>query len=213
MDIDRREQALQRARAELERHVTEPPRGVYVNAEGTLLRKRNNAFTPIDGGQDVPHESMHILKYIEEGLAWPALSVYRNTGSIKGGGFSWCGAFAMYCYVSLKKKIRYDSGASTYRLYELCKRTPRDIPIEEVQRGDVVIVGKKSSRRWGAHIVLCTHVHPTHIDTIEGNAHGHLTIGSWGEGVVYRTRPFKAAASQGDAYIMHVYRFLEEDYT
>ena len=212
MDCNRVEQIIERALAEHARVVTEPPRGYYVDADGNLLRKSKGGFVEATTEQEVAHTAKHIIKYINEGLEWNKRDPYKNSWNIKVGGFSWCGAFPAYCDPDLKYEIRHEVMPSTYRLREFCKGTPRDIPLDEIQRGDLVVVGRKGGKRWGAHITRVLEVGETHVKTIEGNAHGRLGNGTWGEGVITRRRPFKGQGGEKESFVLFAYRFLEEDY-
>ena len=213
MSQDRIERVIDRAYKEHDLVVTEPPRGYYVNREGDILKKgRGDDFGVATSSQTDPHTALNIIKYIEDGLEWRLAKPYTNSANLKGGGFSWCGAFASWCDLELKREIRRKTMPSTYRLYEFCKSTARDIPLDEIQRGDIVIVGRPSGKRWGAHITRALEVGDTHVLCIEGNAHGTLGNGTWGEGVIVRRRPFKGHGSERESVIMHAYRFLESDY-
>lgn len=192
----------------------EPPRGAYVDDTGTLLAKKGDKYTALDPQQSKPHSSLRIFAFIREGLGWPKDTPYMNTGKLELGGFEWCGAFMAYCYQALKREIRHKHCASTYRLFAFCSGTPRKVSLDDVRAGDVLVVGKKGAKKWGSHITLCTSLSITdgYAETVEGNAHGTLGTGGWGEGVVRRRRPFARVAKEGEAYIMHAYRWLPEDF-
>lgn len=212
MEIDRVEQCIDRALEEHERGVTEPPRGYWVNHEGEMLRKPRGTFLRATNAQTQPHSSMNIIKYVEEGLEWKLKMPYMNSANLKTGGFSWCGAFAAWCDIGLRREIRKKVMPSTYRLYEFCLGTDREIPLDEIQRGDIVIVGRAGGKRWGAHITRALEVHDEYVLCVEGNAHGELGDGAWGEGVVIRKRPFKGHESRAESRVMWAWRFLESDY-
>ena len=205
-------EALVRGLVEHSRGVMEPPRGAYVDDCGNLLKKQGGGYVALDPHQDKPHSSMRVFAYIREGLGWAKDTPYLNTGKLELGGFEWCGAFMAYCYAALKPEIRKQHCASTYRLLAWCEGTPRKVALNAIQAGDVVVVGKATSKRWGAHITICESVEDGYVRTIEGNGHGTLGTGEWGEGVVRRRRPFKAQAAPADSYVMHAYRFLPEDF-
>lgn len=212
-DDNRIERALDRAFAEHERVIFEPPRGYYVNRAGELLKLSRGEYYPATLEQSAPHTGGEIIKYIEDGAEWSLNDhPYTNSADLKKGGFSWCGAFQAWCDIGLSSEIRRRVMLSTYRLYEFCKKTARDIPLDEIQRGDLVIVGRPSGKRWGAHITRAVEVTATHVHTIEGNGHGLLGDGKWGEGVVTRKRPFKGYEGDRESVIMHAYRFLDSDY-
>ena len=212
MGIDRIEECIERALGEHEQGVTEPPKNYWVDREGTMLRKPRSEFIPATNGQTQPHSAMNIIKYIEDGLMWRLKMPYMNSANLKIGGFAWCGAFAGWCDIRLKEEIRKKVMPSTYRLYEFCLGTPREIPLDQIQRGDIVIVGRAGGKRWGAHVTRALEVHDEYVETIEGNAHGELGDGTWGEGVVIRKRPFKGHESRAESRIMWAWRFLDSDY-
>jgi hypothetical protein len=212
MNTERIERAIERAHEAHRLNVVEPPRGLYVNADGELLRKDRRGEFHEATAEPNGHTGAEIIRYIREGLGWVKDDPYLNSWNLKLGGFSWCGAFAAWCDIELDAGIRKRVLPSTYRLYEFCRGTERDIPLDEIQRGDIVIVGSKSSKRWGQHITRALEVTETHVHTIEGNAHGRLGDSSWGEGVVTRRRPFKGHEKKGETFIMFAYRFIEEDY-
>jgi len=124
--------------------------------------------------------------------------------------FSWCGAFAAFCYgdlvpLALRKKVF----PSTYRMYDHWARSSRNRGVKDIQSGDIVVVwtSEKQSIRekyhYGQHITLCEFVDGDEVHTIEGNAKGELGDGTWGEGVIKRKRNIKDIA--------YVYRLLSED--
>lgn len=204
---------LDRAFEEHERIVAEPPRGYWVDREGTILRQPTvGKFLTARSHQSSAHNSHHIIKYVEDGLGWKLDKPYCNSANLKRGGFSWCGAFQAYCDIWLKREIRKKVMPSTYRLYEFCVGTEREIPLDQIEAGDIVVVGRKGGKRWGAHITRAVNVTEEYVETIEGNAHGELGDGSWGEGVITTKRPFKGYESEGESRIMFAYRFLDEDY-
>jgi hypothetical protein len=210
---DHIESAIIRAEKEHAQTITEPPRGYWVNEDGILLKKIKHEFYVATSHQHVAHKALHIIKYIEEGLEWPLEQPYTNSAKLSAGGFSWCGAFYAWCEGgALKREIRRKILPSTYRLWENYRGTDRAVALDDIQRGDVVVIGRGKGKRWGQHICRAIDVDETHVTTIEGNAHGVLGDGSWGEGVVRRKRPFQEFASQKESYIMFAYRFLPEDY-
>jgi len=214
MDTNNRvSRCLDRAFEEHALNVTEPPRGYWVDREGTVLRQpKAGKFIEATGAQSTEHTAKHIIKYVEEGLEWRLDKPYCNSANLKRGGFSWCGAFQAYCDRELKQSIRKKVMPSTYRLYEFCIGTERQIPLDQIEAGDIVVVGRKNGKRWGAHITRAVNVCEEYVECIEGNAHGELGDGSWGEGVIIRKRPFKGYESEGESRIMFAYRFLDSDY-
>ena len=111
------------------------------------------------------------------------------------------------CYHKVKR--RYKVFPSTYRMYEAWARSSRNRGTSDIQAGDILTVfttDNKSLRKkyhYGQHIVMCEFVDGDEIHTIEGNAKGELGDGSYGEGVIKRTRKIKDVA--------YVYRLLGED--
>ncbi len=80
------------------------------------------------------------------GLNWHGEVRYtRNTQ------FAWCGAFAAFCFeaAGLSAEIRKKVMPSTYRIHTWAKGTARMRRIQEVARGDIVIVGPVGGKRWG----------------------------------------------------------------
>jgi hypothetical protein len=124
----------------------------------------------------------------DEGLGWDWAKQY-----VKDRQFAWCGAFAAYCYGSagLRLSIRKRVFPSTYRLYRWSSGNNRRIQSEDIQLGDVVVVGPKGARRWGNHITIAVRVGDDGIETIEGNAVGEGEGGVRYEGVVRQFRPFE----------------------
>ena len=107
-------------------------------------------------------------------------------------------------------------------------QTPRHIPLDEIEPGDIVVVGT-GRKKVGDHITIADQNVGGLIYTYEGNAWG-LGPGEPAEtyeGVITRTRPLpKSAGGPGvggdrcpvsggrqTKEAMHAYRFLAEDYT
>jgi len=212
MNAERIERMIARAYEAHAMNVVEPPRNMYVNDRGELLHKDRSGEYYEATAESNGHTGAEIIRYIREGLEWPKDTPYLNSWNLKLGGFSWCGAFAAWCDIELRSDLRKKVLPSTYRLWEYCRGTEREIPLDQIQRGDIVVIGKKTSKRWGQHITRAVEVTPTHVLTIEGNAHGRLGDGSWGEGVVTRRRPFKGHQEGRESWIMFAYRFTDEDY-
>lgn len=144
--------------------------------------------------------------------------------------FAWCGATAAKGQgaAGLKRALRYKDMASTGRLYRAFAKTARYIPLDQIQPGDVVVVGD-GGKREGDHIVTVIAVgeYPGLLTTIEGNASGLGPNGKVFEGVVKRTRALPArfggpvhnpaircpiSGLKLSARAMHAYRFLDDDY-
>lgn len=122
---------------------------------------------------------------------------------------SWCGIFAGWCFqnvgrflqgdvcldVAIKPEVAQLCLASTYRLASKSKWRQADVPvpyapeIDEIRRGDIVVVGDDKS--YGDHITLALgKVSNGWLDTISGNSYGRNPAGNSVEGVVkkkYRT--------------------------
>jgi len=163
--------------------------------EQALSEWRSNILEPV--GEVVDHP---ILDYIQDGLEWTWIEEYENRK------FAWCGAFVSFCYRDLiKKSIRYNMFASTYRLYKWAKETKRVIDgIKQARAGDIVIVGDK--KHYGDHITLIEKIEDdlSGVWTIEGNAYGETPESTKRkEGVIRRFRPFNT--------IRYIYRPLEQD--
>jgi len=135
-------------------------------------------------------------RYIKGALGWEWIDSYQNRK------FAWCGAFAAHCWMdTTSNMIRQRSFASTYRLREWAKNTPREIDLTRARAGDLVIVGKRKA--WGDHITILERIEGDTLYTIEGNAFGELADGSRGEGVIRRQRDASEVA--------FIYRPLEVD--
>ena len=76
-------------------------------------------------------------------------------------------------------------------------KTSRSIEHGKVAPGDIVVVYSSKRALQGDHITLCidnSTVNEGYITTIEGNAHGTLGDGEYGEGVIKRQRKFSEFA-------------------
>ena len=90
-------------------------------------------------------------------------------------------------------------------MYKNWSNTSRHIPIENMMAGDIVVVFTAKRSTKGDHITIATSsIENGEFTTVEGNAHGTLGDGSYGEGVIKHTRKAEQVA--------HVYRLLEEDF-
>ncbi len=146
-----------------------------------------------------------IQRYIEEGLDWRLRSGYRGDGA-----FSWCGAFAAWCWGHAgmtpelakqfaPKDLPAHPFASTYRLGRAAARDkafalPR---ASDVLPGDVVCVLGESGKPFGDHIVLALAWDKSLAELIcvHGNGHGRWPDGTWQEGVVVSSFPRTAIAA------------------
>jgi len=152
----------------------------------------------------VKDPSPRVDAYIKSaaGLGWSWEKPY-----IKNGQFAWCGAFASFCYTKANANIRKKIFPSCYRMYKNWGQTSRYVPVNKIQRGDIVIVWAGKHNTQGDHITLCADADALnlgYISTIEGNAVGTLGDGSRGEGVIKRQRTVDEIA--------HVYRLLASDF-
>jgi len=135
-----------------------------------------------------------------DGIGWSWEKPY-----VRNGQFAWCGAFASFCFTAVKFPIRQKIFPSCYRLYKNWSNTSRHIPIENMMAGDIVVVFSSKRSVQGDHITIATSsIENGEFTTVEGNAHGTLGDGLYGEGVVKNTRKVEQVA--------HVYRLLEEDF-
>jgi len=142
-----------------------------------------------------------------EGLGWDWTDEYK-----KDKQFEWCGAFAAFCHTAVLPEIRKKHFPSTYRLYTWAKGTPRMIPLEDIQPGDICITSTANTKKkWGQHITLCVEVlDEEYIRTIEGNAWGHLPDGEYAQGVVTRKRCL--VKGREASWVSHAYKLLAEDF-
>ena len=207
-EIRRYKRALAQAQIDLSAPEadTRPDRAVYACPQSEEAMKRaeaewqRNVTEPEYGG-----EWQRIDAYIRssQGLNWSWESPYTRNGQ-----FSWCGAFAAFCYgESVLPSIRKKIFASCYRMWANWGSTSRCRDGEQPLPGDIVTVFTNDEQTpvQGNHIVLVVNSPDEHGDfhTIEGNAHGEGPDGRI-EGVIKRTRNISAVA--------HIYRLLSEDY-
>ena len=148
--------------------------------------------------------SPRISTYIKtkEGAGWSWESDY-----IKNGQFAWCGCFAAFAHKAVKFPIRNKVFPSCYRMFKAWSKTSRSIDHVKVSPGDIVVVYTSKRSVQGDHITLCVDnstINEGYITTIEGNAHGTLGDGEYGEGVIKRERKLTEFA--------HVYRLLGDDF-
>ena len=207
-EIRRYKRALAQAQIDLSAPEadTRPDRAVYACPQSEEAMKRaeaewqRNVTEPEYGG-----EWQRIDAYIRssQGLNWSWESPYTRNGQ-----FSWCGAFAAFCYgESVLPSIRKKIFASCYRMWANWGSTSRCRDGEQPLPGDIVTVFTNDEQTpvQGNHIVLVVNSPDEHGDfhTIEGNAHGEGPDGRI-EGVIKRTRNMSTVA--------HIYRLLSEDY-
>lgn len=144
-----------------------------------------------------------LTRYIKEGLGWAWIKDYQNRT------FEWCGAFAAWVWRdSINPEIRKKHLASTYRLREWARGTPREIKggLSAARPGDIAVIATKAAKPWGDHITIIEKVEPDGrgVWTVEGNARGEGPApGPHIEGVV---RCFRQAEA-----IRFIYRPLDAD--
>jgi len=151
---------------------------------------------PGEGGN--PERIDHYIRS-EEGLHWGSAVVGAPRGTTyQRDKFSWCGAFAAYCWKDVEQLYRHKIFASTYRLW--AHWGDRKIPPHEIRGGDIVIVWTRDDRakRYGHHITLSEGFPDENdrVQTIEGNARGRGPISDrWREGVSRRERALSDVAA------------------
>ena len=155
-----------------------------------------------------------------QGLGWSLAAVKpgHTKEYTQNGQFAWCGAFAAHCLgaAGLKASIRKSVMPSCYRLWEFVRRgkDSRCVPLEEVQPGDVLVVGRANGtgKTWGDHITLIRERYEAgsgEIQTYEGNSVGPGPHGGTREGVIKRSRPL---VGKGRTYVAkYAVRFAVED--
>ena len=136
-----------------------------------------------------------------DGIGWTWEKPYTRNGQ-----FAWCGAFAAFCWSSVRFSIRQKIFPSCYRLYSRWLNTARHIEADQMLPGDIVVVFTSKRSVQGDHITLCLTAPDCdgNFETIEGNAHGTAGDGERAEGVVKNVRSIDQVA--------HVYRLLSDDF-
>lgn len=152
------------------------------------------------------------------GLGWSTAEVGKgarpNIPYTRNGMFQWCGAFAAWVFgqVGLNATIRKKHMASTYRLWAWSNGNARRLKPEEIQPGDIFVMGPEGST-YGEHIGVCVKAHDDRLDAIEGNAVGLGPKGIRREGVIKQTRKFRKPGMSNREYcVMFGVRPLPEDY-
>lgn len=181
---------------------------------------------------EAPNGAARIDRYIRgsDGLGWGSADADNLDEPVPyahNGQFQWCGAFAAYCWAAggLRRRIRRDHMASCYKLHTWAGGTDRIVRPEDIQPGDVVIVGRQPGALigrdaigrpryapvWGEHITLARDAPADgYVPTWEGNAGGELGDGTQGEGVVRDRQPL--AADDPQRYrVLYAIRFSGED--
>ena len=200
-DVRRMDRALNQAAIDLEAlpprmlHHPTPhidPRSAEAIARGLSEWERN-----------VVDPDVRINTYIRtsQGIGWGWEKQYTTNGQ-----FAWCGAFAAFCWTAVKINIRKKIFPSCYRLYTTWYNTSRRIESDRMAPGDIVVVYTSKRSKQGDHITICVDAPDCDgtFKTVEGNAHGTLGDGSYGEGVIRRERNIDEVA--------HVYRLLGGDF-
>ncbi len=147
-------------------------------------------------GQGGAHSADRINAYIRSpnGLNWSDANL-SDEGRLyeRDGDFSWCGAFAAFCWSSVVLRTRKKTFPSTYRLWRDWQ-SRRVSPLSMIA-GDIVVVFNTSASRetrerktYGQHIVICRAPGAEQFSTWEGNARAEGPDGSWREGVGTRER-------------------------
>lgn len=171
------------------------------------------------------NSAARIDQYIRgaQGLNWSTAKVGTpGVSYTKNGQFAWCGAFAAHCFgaAGLNAVIRKKVMPSTYRLWEWGRKNNRIVDgLNNIQRGDIVIVAKKGAKPWGNHITTCLDVIkdfddvPVEIQTFEGNAKGPNPDGKKHEGVIRHIRPYPSSDLKDRTYRVHfAIRFKAGDF-
>lgn len=190
--------------AEIDLKVDDQEKKVYWPTPAIDPKSREALDRGLNEWRDVVLDpSPRINTYIrtQQGINWTWEPVYKNDKD-----FAWCGAFAAFCWQSVKLEIRKSIFPSCYRLFNAWGQSSRKISADQMMPGDIVVVFSTARKSYGDHITLC--MSPPNaegeFETIEGNAYGELGNGSYGQGVITRTRNLNGVA--------HVYRFLGSDF-
>jgi hypothetical protein len=168
-----------------------------------------------------PFGAARIDQYIRGpfGLTWGGADVADLSLPVpytRDGQFEWCGAFVAWVLgqVGLSERVRKRHLASTYRLYQWAKNTPRSIPLNNIQPGDIVVVGPANDE-FGKHVTLAASKMRADgtFDTYEGNAGGTGPTGERITGVVKQTRSITKPDMPRSRYrAAFAVRPLPEDY-
>lgn len=153
------------------------------------------------------------------GLTWGGANVNDLSDPVaytRDGQFEWCGAFAAWVLgqVGLSTAVRKRHLASTYRLFQWSKDNARRIPLDQIQPGDIVVVGPANDP-VGKHVTLAASRMRADgtFDTFEGNAGGTGPTGERITGVVKQVRSItKPGMSRTKYRATFAVRPLPEDY-
>lgn len=203
-EIRRQHRSLKQLELDIDDLPTDAYKPIYPTPQLTPHNKQALDRAYGEWEKDIHDPDPRINTYIRssEGAGWSWESNY-----IKNGQFAWCGCFAAFVHTAVKFPIRKKIFPSCYRLYKAWSKTSRSIDHAEVAPGDIVVVYSSKRSLQGDHITICvdsTTIDQGYITTIEGNAHGTLGNGEYGEGVIKRERKLEEFA--------HVYRLLGEDF-
>ncbi len=152
-----------------------------------------------DKSGDADRSRKMIDAFIHRGLGWTWEPPYAGDGD-----FEWCGAFAAYCWLSIKPALRKQYFASTYRLDRYARygsvngeknRGTGRLLAEldehsttlpwEPRAGDILTIGPAGSG-YGKHVCLVESYDAAQraFRTIEGNGVGMMPNGTRRQGVV-----------------------------
>jgi hypothetical protein len=154
-----------------------------------------------DNTDDARRSKSMIDAYIRKGLGWTWEPPYAGDGD-----FEWCGAFAAYCWLSIKPALRKQYFASTFRLDRFARygsvngeknkgtgrllaeldENSKTLPWEP-RAGDILLIGPKGSG-YGKHICLVESFDGKDFKTIEGNGYGLAPNGKVWQGVIRNQR-------------------------
>jgi hypothetical protein len=170
------------------------------NALARAVQEWNGEVYDPAKSADGPHardSKSAISGYIQHGLGWTWEPPYAGDGD-----FEWCGAFAAYCWLSIKPALRKTYFASTYRLDRFARygsvngeknkgsgrllaelgEHSKSLPWEP-RAGDILLIGPAGSG-YGKHICLVESFSKGVFYTLEGNGTGLAPNGKRWQGVV-----------------------------
>jgi hypothetical protein len=133
---------------------------------------------------------------------------------VRNKQFPWCGAFTSWVFHDIKPEIRKRYFPGTAGLYSWARNTPRLIKPENLQSGDIILLGPQGGDIDGDHIAMVDQVFPDHVTTYEGNTNYRKQPGNiYYIGVAHKTRPFAHSAKSPKTFrVLWGIRPLEEDY-
>lgn len=203
-DLENEVRRLNRALSQTEIDLAEVPKRLITNARPHRSEQSVEALKRAEAEWEmiIKEPDGRIDDYIRsrDGIGWSWEKPYTRNRQ-----FAWCGAFAAFCWSSVRFNIRQKIFPSCYRLYSKWVNTARHIEADQMQPGDIVVVYTSKRSVQGDHITLCLEAPVDgQFKTIEGNAFGTSGDGERAEGVVKNTRSIDQVA--------HVYRLLSEDF-